>query len=46
MTAIVKEENRMANPAKTYLQRYEEYISGYKQYKMGNGARGTKMVKG
>ncbi|MGM0897069.1 MAG: hypothetical protein ACQEV0_04165 [Bacillota bacterium] len=34
MTAIVKEETTMEIPNKTYLQTYEEYISGYKQYKL------------
>lgn len=33
MTAIIKEENRMDAPAKTYLQMYLDYINGYKQYK-------------
>lgn len=34
MTAILKEEQRMETPAKTYLQSYKEHISGYKQYKL------------
>ena len=31
---VIKEEKRMDNLAKTYLQIYTEFISGYKQYKM------------
>ncbi|MFP8782840.1 hypothetical protein [Planococcus plakortidis] len=34
MTAIVKEEMAMEIPNKTYLKTYEEYINGYKQYKL------------
>ena len=45
MTAIVKEEKRMDNQTKTYLQKYEEHISGYKQYKMENAAIYTKTAK-
>ncbi|HSJ37920.1 MAG TPA: hypothetical protein VK945_06865 [Planococcus sp. (in: firmicutes)] len=46
MTAILKEEKRMDTPAKTYLQIYEEYINGYKQYKMEKGALSTNTAKG
>ena len=42
MTALVKEEKRMDNQTKTYLQKYEEHISGYKKYKMENVALYTK----
>ena len=42
MTANVKEEKRMDNLDKTYLQIYEEHISGYKQYKMEKAPRFTK----
>lgn len=45
MTAIVKEEKRMDKPDKTYLQKYEEHIRGYKQYKMENAALYTKTKK-
>lgn len=45
MTAILKEEKRMDNPTKTYLQMYEEYISGYKQYKMEKAAVCAKTAK-
>ncbi|MFC4712895.1 hypothetical protein [Planococcus dechangensis] len=34
MTTIVKDQTTMESPAKTYLQTYEEYINGYKQYKL------------
>ncbi|WP_285228754.1 hypothetical protein [Planococcus sp. ISL-109] len=42
MTAIVKEEKSMDKLAKSYLQIYEEFISGYKQYKMEKTALCTK----
>lgn len=45
MTAIIKEETRMDNLTKTYLQMYEEFISGYKQYKMEKAAPYTKTEK-
>lgn len=32
MAAVIKEEKRIA-PVKTYLERYQEYLGGYKQYK-------------
>lgn len=34
MNVVVKEDGRMAGQTKTYLQMYEEYLIGYKQYKM------------
>ena len=34
MTTIVKDQTTMEIPSKTYLQTYEEYINGYKQYKL------------
>lgn len=34
MTKMIKREERMEVPAKTYLQTYEEHISGYRQYKL------------
>lgn len=46
MTAILKEETTMDNPTKTYLQMYEEFISGYKQYKMEKAVVYTTTVKG
>ncbi|WP_422123892.1 hypothetical protein DHX103_03525 [Planococcus sp. X10-3] len=46
MTAIIKEEKRMDNPPKTYLQMYQEFINGYKQYKKGKDTRSTGTVKG
>lgn len=45
MTAIIKEEKRMDTPAKSYLQMYEEYISGYKQYKREKEALSKKTEK-
>ena len=33
MTVMMKEEKRMDRSKKTYLEVYEEFISGYKQYK-------------
>ena len=45
MTAIVKEEKRMDIPTKTYLQKYEEHIKGYKQYKIENASLYTKTEK-
>jgi hypothetical protein len=34
MTTITNDQTTMEIPAKTYLQTYEEYINGYKQYKL------------
>ena len=34
MTVIANEETKMDGLTKTYLEMYEEYISGYKQYKL------------
>lgn len=45
MTAIIKEESRMDNLTKTYLQMYEEFIVGYKQYKMEKDAPYTQTTK-
>lgn len=45
MTAIIKEVNKMEAPAKTYLQRYQEFISGYKQYKTEKATPHTKAAK-
>ena len=45
MTAILKEETRMDKQTKSYLQMYEEYISGYKQYKMEQAALCAKTAK-
>lgn len=33
MTAMAKEEKRVDTTVKTYLERYQDFISGYKQYK-------------
>lgn len=38
MTEMIKQEERMDVPAKTYLQSYEEHISGYRQYKLERAA--------
>ena len=45
MTAIIKEETRMDNITKTYLQMYEEFIVGYKQYKKEKAVPYTKTKK-
>ncbi|WP_416145224.1 hypothetical protein [Planococcus koreensis] len=45
MTAIIKEETRMDHLAKTYLQMYEEFIVGYKQYKKEKSTPYMKSVK-
>ncbi|WP_298827419.1 hypothetical protein [uncultured Planococcus sp.] len=34
MTVMMKEEKRMDRTTKTYLEVYQEFISGYKEYKM------------
>ncbi|MGH2317829.1 hypothetical protein ACRC6Q_08665 [Planococcus sp. SE5232] len=34
MTVMMKEEKRMDRTTKTYLEVYEEFINGYKEYKM------------
>ncbi|MCM3610435.1 hypothetical protein M4S82_04165 [Planococcus sp. MERTA32b] len=34
MTVIKNEETKMDGLTKTYLEMYEEYINGYKQYKL------------
>ena len=34
MNAVVKEETRMENADKTYLQVYTEFINGYRHYKL------------
>lgn len=34
MNALIKEEQKMDRLEKSYLQLYQEFISGYKQYKM------------
>ncbi|MBT2572048.1 hypothetical protein [Planococcus sp. ISL-110] len=45
MTAVIMKENRMGNRAKTYLEVYEEFINGYKQYKMERDAQSAKAEK-
>lgn len=45
MTAMMKEEKRMDRSRKTYLEVYEEFINGYKQYKMEKMAHSTKAEK-
>lgn len=45
MTAIMKEEKTMDAQTKTYLQMYEEFINGYKQYKMEKAEPWTKNEK-
>lgn len=37
MAIIVKEEQKIIGNTKTYLQRYEEHVRGYKQYKKEHG---------
>ena len=45
MTTIIREETRMDNLPKTYLQMYEEYIKGYKQYKQERVTLSVKTVE-
>lgn len=42
MAAVIKEEKRMDGPVKTYLERYQEFLGGYKQFKMEKEALSTK----
>lgn len=43
MNAVIKEEIRVENTKKTYLEMYKEYINGYLHYKLekAHSARGT-----
>lgn len=45
MTAVIKEEKTMATSVKTYLELYQEFIVGYKQYKMEKAAPTTRVGK-
>lgn len=45
MTAVMMKEKRMSNRTKTYLEVYEEFISGYKQYKMDRQVQSDKAEK-
>ena len=45
MTAFMMKEKRMGNRTKTYLEVYEEFISGYKQYKMERETQSAKAEK-
>lgn len=45
MTVMMKEEKRMDRAKKTYLEVYEEFINGYKQYKMEKETHSTKAEK-
>lgn len=33
MAVVIKEDKRVDTSMKTYLERYQEFIGGYKQYK-------------
>ncbi len=44
MTAIAKEEKTMEVLTKTYLQVYQEYVKGYKQYKLEKAASEEKKI--
>ena len=47
MNALIKEEQKMDHLEKSYLQLYQEFISGYKQYKMEKEpTRNTETVDG
>lgn len=45
MTVIANEEKKMDGAAKTYLEMYEEYINGYKQYKLEKAAVSIEAVQ-
>ena len=45
MTAILNEETRMDGHTKTYLEMYQEFLEGYKQYKMEKAAFGTEVLQ-
>lgn len=45
MTVMMKEEKRMDRTTKTYLEVYEEFINGYKQYKMEKETHSVKAEK-
>ena len=46
MTAIIKEETRMEEHTKTYLEMYQEFLEGYKQFKMEKAVVYTTTAKG
>lgn len=41
MNALIQEEQKMDHLAKSYLQLYQEFISGYKQYKLEKETAGS-----
>lgn len=45
MTVIANEEKNMDSAVKTYLEMYEEYINGYKQYKLEKSAVSIEMME-
>ncbi|MDQ0427418.1 hypothetical protein QOZ98_000243 [Planomicrobium stackebrandtii] len=45
MTAVIKEEKTMGATVKTYLEMYQEFIGGYKQYKMQKAVPAVKVEK-
>lgn len=45
MTVMIKEETKIEKAVKTYLEVYEEYMTGYKQYKLEKTALNSKVKK-
>lgn len=44
MTVIANEAKKMDGVVKTYLEMYEDYIRGYKEYKMEKAIIGAKAL--
>lgn len=44
MTANLNEETRLDGYTKTYLEMYQEFLEGYKQYKMEKATFGTEVL--
>ncbi|WP_186759687.1 hypothetical protein [Planococcus sp. CPCC 101016] len=45
MTVMIKEGTKMEKRVKTYLEVYEEYRNGYKQYKLDKAALNSRVEK-